>query len=36
VLKEAPGGGRVLEATRPEARAVVALVARLWLQLERH
>ena len=36
VLKEAPGGGRVLEATEPEARTVVALVARLWLQPERH
>ena len=36
VLKEAPDGGRVLEATEPEARAVVALVARLWLQAERH
>jgi hypothetical protein len=36
VLTEAPGGGRVLEATEPEARSVVALVARLWLQAGRH
>jgi hypothetical protein len=36
VLKEAPGGGRVLEAMEPEARTVVALVSRLWLQPERH
>jgi hypothetical protein len=36
VLTPAPGGGYVLEAAAPEARAVVALVARLWLQTERH
>jgi hypothetical protein len=36
VLTEGPGGGRVLEATEPEARSVVALVARLWLQAGRH
>ena len=36
VLKEAPGGGLVLAATAPEACAVVALVARLWLQAGRH
>jgi hypothetical protein len=36
VLTAAPGGGLVLEATEPEARSVVALVARLWLQAGRH
>jgi hypothetical protein len=36
VLAAAPGGGYVLEAVAPEAREVVALVARLWLQSERH
>jgi hypothetical protein len=36
VLKPAPGGGRVLEATEPEARSVVALVTRLWRQAGRH
>jgi hypothetical protein len=36
VLTAAPGGGYVLEAVTPEAREVVSLVARLWLQTERH
>jgi hypothetical protein len=36
VLGAAPGGGFVLEAAQPEAREVVALVARLWLQADRH
>jgi hypothetical protein len=36
VLAAAPGGGYVLEAVSPEAREVVALVARLWLQTARH
>jgi hypothetical protein len=36
VLAAAPGGGYVYEAVAPEARKVVALVARLWLQTERH
>ena len=36
VLAAAPGGGYVLEAVAPEARDVVALVARLWLQAGRH
>jgi hypothetical protein len=36
VLAAAPGGGYVLEAVSPEAREVVSLVARLWLQTARH
>lgn len=36
VLTKTPGGGFVLEATEPEARSAVALVARLWLQAGRH
>ncbi|HSD44909.1 MAG TPA: hypothetical protein VLD36_23945 [Burkholderiales bacterium] len=36
VLTGAPGGGYVLEAAAPEARKIVALVARLWLQSARH
>lgn len=36
VLAAAPGGGYVLAAAQSEACDVVALVARLWLQAERH
>ena len=36
VLTPAPAGGYALEAADPEARALAALVARLWLQSARH
>jgi hypothetical protein len=36
VLEPAPEGGYSLEAANPEARAVAALVARLWLKAGRH
>jgi hypothetical protein len=36
VLAEAPGGGYALAAVATEAGAAVALLARLWLQAERH
>jgi hypothetical protein len=36
VLAAAPGGGYVLEAIGPEARDLVTLVVRLWLQTGRH
>jgi hypothetical protein len=35
-LAGSPGGGFVLEAADPEARAIAALVARHWLQASRH
>ncbi len=36
VLRPASAGGYALEAAEPEARALAALVARLWLQSARH
>ncbi len=36
VLAESPGGGFGLAATDPEARGIAALVARHWLQAQRH